>query len=65
MPSPRAQAFLRTLRADPGLRADFAADAEAVMAEYALDDADRRWLCENPGEAASAEVPALIAEPGF
>lgn len=65
MPSPRAQAFVHTLRADPGLRADVEADVQAVLAEYAFDDADRRWLQEALGQAALAGVPAPIAEPGF
>lgn len=65
MPSSRVQAFVRTLRSDPGLRDDFEADGEAVMTEYALDEADRAWLLANASRTLVADRGALNAEPGF
>ncbi|MEF7613549.1 hypothetical protein V4F39_06455 [Aquincola sp. MAHUQ-54] len=65
MPSSRVQAFFRTLRSDPGLRGDFDADAEAVMAEYALDEADRAWLLDITRRERAADRGAFRPPPGF
>ncbi|MEF7612608.1 hypothetical protein V4F39_01715 [Aquincola sp. MAHUQ-54] len=65
MPSARAQALVNTLRADPGLRADFESDAEAVMAEYVLDEVDRQWLGELARQGGLAPATPEVATPGF